>query len=211
MRLRSRTEQEHGFSLIELLVVLVVFSVVGGIVMSATISGLEATRRAQQRVQALNELTVSIERIGRELRAASAVDATRLDLVARDANAQVAVTVQRGDREYSLLYYLDEATVPSTLRFNVEASDLDGLRIPSEDRAAVFVTNAGNADAGVPLVRYFRSDGTELCAGAISDADCLAELGEAAYMELAVARLLTDQSEPIIVRTTVAIRSTRFQ
>lgn len=60
---------EAGTSLVEMLVAITLFTIIGGIVSGALIQGMQSTRRTQERVYALAELQKGTERMGRELRA----------------------------------------------------------------------------------------------------------------------------------------------
>lgn len=63
--------RQEGFSLVELLVVVVLVSVVGGIVISAVVTGIGSQQTTTNRLDALHELEVAIQRASRDFRAAS--------------------------------------------------------------------------------------------------------------------------------------------
>ncbi|MGI8876778.1 MAG: prepilin-type N-terminal cleavage/methylation domain-containing protein [Egibacteraceae bacterium] len=71
--LSDRVRSEGGATLVELLVVMVLLSIVGGVVTTGLVSGMQAQRRAQARIDALSELQRAMERTTRELRGADPV------------------------------------------------------------------------------------------------------------------------------------------
>lgn len=89
---------EKGVGLVELLVVLVVMSVVGGIVLSSIVTGMRTTTRAQDRIDALTELETGVQRLARELRAACQVNTFDGD--------DVSVNIVRGGEVHRYRYVL---------------------------------------------------------------------------------------------------------
>lgn len=77
-RLPKRHEEatgEEGFSLVELLVVMLVMSIVSAIVMAAMVSYTRSTAAAEARTRALSDTRRAVETITRDLRAANPIDA----------------------------------------------------------------------------------------------------------------------------------------
>lgn len=66
----TRGNDESGFTLVELLVVTLLLSIIGGMVVSSVVTGLRTGQRGQERVQAIAELQRGAEEIARELRVA---------------------------------------------------------------------------------------------------------------------------------------------
>ncbi len=108
-RARVRLRGSEGMTIIELLVVLVVFGVVGSVVASGVIQGLQSSRLAQARVEALADVQKGVARMSREVRAACPV---------RTATAtEVVVDVRRAGDVHRYAYTLDDAA--DELRYEV--------------------------------------------------------------------------------------------
>ncbi|CAN5323052.1 hypothetical protein BH20ACT9_BH20ACT9_19620 [soil metagenome] len=108
-RARARLQGADGITIVELLVVMVVFGVVGSLVASGVIQGLQSSRLAQARVEALADVQKGVGRMSRELRAACPV---------RTATAtQVVVDVRRAGGVDRYGYTLDDAA--DELRYEV--------------------------------------------------------------------------------------------
>lgn len=69
---------EDGISLVELLVVMSLLTVVGGIVGSGLIAGLRSSGLVQARTEAMSELQIGVQRMTRDLRAAAPVQLVRV-------------------------------------------------------------------------------------------------------------------------------------
>jgi prepilin-type N-terminal cleavage/methylation domain-containing protein len=102
MSMRSARD-EGGFTLVELLVVLVLLGVVGGIVASGLTTAMRSTRQTQARIDAMAELQRGAERISRELRAACPVVGI-LD------PHEVTAAIQRDGERLRHTYRFDAAT-----------------------------------------------------------------------------------------------------
>jgi prepilin-type N-terminal cleavage/methylation domain-containing protein len=98
-RLSPSDRQQEGFTLVELLVVLMLLGVVGSIVTAGLVSSMRSTSSTQARIEAMAELQRSAERVTRELRAACPV-------VSMDADGEdVTVLVPRdGQMRYHHFY-----------------------------------------------------------------------------------------------------------
>jgi len=67
-----RGREEGGYSLVEMLVVLLLLGVVGTVVTKGIVTTLRSTRTGTQRAVALSQLQTAADRLSRELRAAEA-------------------------------------------------------------------------------------------------------------------------------------------
>lgn len=132
-RLRA-TDDEAGFALVELLVVMALMLIVGGIVVNGIVAGLRASERGRQRVVALTDLERAAERMARDLRFADPVDAatgtTVTVNVLRDAGTQVrhrvTYTVAAGTiNETRAVYDPPSASTPSSTTSREVIADLD--------------------------------------------------------------------------------------
>jgi prepilin-type N-terminal cleavage/methylation domain-containing protein len=132
----SRTRHaDDGVGLIELLVVVALLAVVGGIVSSGLVSGMRTTRQAQDRVDANAQLQRAAERISREIRAAD-------PLLVAEPN-RIEARVRRGGGT-------------PTYVARVVGTDLrDGM-------GGVQTPVVRNVATGTPVFRYFTAAGAEI-------------------------------------------------
>lgn len=72
---RTRAHEDAGYSLIELLVVIVLLAIIGGIISTATIGGMRGTRQAQNRAYSSSAIQAQIERMARDIRVADPIRA----------------------------------------------------------------------------------------------------------------------------------------
>jgi prepilin-type N-terminal cleavage/methylation domain-containing protein len=80
---RAHAGNDEGFSLTELLVVLVLFAIIGGVITTASVTGLSHQTSLQDRSDALAQARTAVQRIDRDIRSAYpllAASSTRLVL-----------------------------------------------------------------------------------------------------------------------------------
>jgi len=76
MRLIQRLRHgDGGYSLIELMVVIILLGVVGSIITTTLISGMRSTRQAQNRAYSTENVQAQLERIARDIRVADPIRA----------------------------------------------------------------------------------------------------------------------------------------
>lgn len=111
---------EGGFTLVELLVVIVLLGAVGSVVTAGLVSAMQHTRESQERIQAMAELQRSAERVTRELRAACPVmEATGDDVtvaIVRDGQTRYHQFYRDGSRlRHAIKDTADEAPAGTIL------------------------------------------------------------------------------------------------
>lgn len=184
--LPRRQAGEHGFTLVELLVVMVLLTVVGGVVTTSVVSGLTASRRGQARVYALTDLEMATQRVAREARAADPIisaDGELLDLVAYRNGGRYRFRYELvGDelRETRTWFEQEDAATPtSTLGPRTLIGELD--------------------QGGSPIFTFVKQDGSEWITG-----DPPGEIGR---VRIFLRRDLREQ-DAIEVETAVYVRNT---
>ena len=75
----STRHDEDGFTLVELLVILVILSVLGAMVTTSVVQGMKVSNQADRRVEALTDLQRAGQRVSRELRMACSVEEATAD------------------------------------------------------------------------------------------------------------------------------------
>lgn len=197
-------------TLVEMLVVVVIIGIIGGFVTATVVNALEATRKGETRVMALNDLQRGIERVGRELRAAEELKIAPGSDPTGNVGAQV---VRRGER-ITYRYYLVDVGDGAELREDVARSTLSGD--PIETTNGLFIADIANLETDTPLFTYYVTDTTT---GQLAEIDCAAEglttsqceqrHATATQIQLTLEKLLPEQP-PLKVETIVNIRSVRI-
>jgi prepilin-type N-terminal cleavage/methylation domain-containing protein len=180
-----RANDERGFTLVELLVVMVLMGVVGGVVVNAVSTSFRSAAATTSRVRALHELEIGMQRISRDLRAADPLVLSTTGDYATDLGAEI-----------------DRSGSRRVVRFAL--TDVGGQqRLMQIDTGHTLVTEVDNG--GDPIFRYLDDVGDEITC----TTDCSEKYLGAAQVEIRLVRDIPDSTE-VIAETRVAVRSIRF-
>lgn len=167
--LRHRwTRDEHGLTLVELMVVLVLMAVVLGAVASGAIGLLRGMNQVDVRTENVDHARLAVGALSRDLRAAAS---------ASDGAPAFAVA---GPFEAEFHARIGDGRVPVLIRIEVDADDriVETLTPPTVNSStgqvtypvanrrqryvASYLHNDMDASAGQPMLRYGRLDGDEV-------------------------------------------------
>ena len=176
---------EAGITLVELLVVMVLFGIVGGVVTSAIVSAMRSTQTTTARINATQELEIGLQRVTRDLRSADPLVLSETDDFDDELGASI---LSGGDRR--------------TVNYRLEGDEGD-QRFVREDTAQTLVAVVDNG--GQPVFRYLDRFGDELqCTD-----DCESEYLKARQIEIRLVRDIGDDGA-IEVSTRVGVRNIRY-
>lgn len=184
MRLTEGTTAAHrseaGFTLVELLVVMLILGIVGGITMTSLVRGMDTSNRVSARVETLTQLEMTAQRLSREVRrgtwvssyadttsVSSPTSSTPRECVMPATGTSVSdatlkpddlslVSLHSGERFRTRLRLTDGDMTMDIARW-VDAST--GWVAHSEQTLFSGLTNADN---GVPLFTYLDGDGVAI-------------------------------------------------
>jgi prepilin-type N-terminal cleavage/methylation domain-containing protein len=189
-----RRSADEGFTLVELLVAMGLFAVLGTLLLGLALSSSEVTEQTRARTGVNEESRIAMERMARELRQASAIDSVTLpgtegaaELTSisfwTDFNGDGARTLDAADPEV-LTYRWN----PDTKRLTLFASDLG----PTEARP-VLSANVTSFRIGLQSSRWeydANSDGVttwrelDQAGTPVGNANGVADMPELAYVDL---------------------------
>ena len=181
--MRALRRQEAGATLVELLIVMLIFGVVGAVVLSSTIAGLQNAAATNARIDALQELELAMQRVTRDLRAADP-----LELVTDEYDTALGASIRRDGERSSVRFRL------------IDAGDVQ--QMVREDTSQTLVTNLDNG--GAPVFEYLDRFGQEITC----TTDCDSALLQAAQVQVRFVRVIPN-STPAIVETRVGVRNLR--
>ena len=208
-RRRGDARGDAGFTLVELLVVTVLLGIVGSITVAGLVRAFDSSRQTSARTHAIHELELSLQQVGRELRAADPLFIT----ADGDYPRRVAAEVVRDRQVRIVRYQVAESDDENEFQLMQETTwyDLDDyadedVETDPLESDSVLVTRLDNADGDV--FGYYRSDGTVIDCDSDSSA-CQQAHANAAQIRIRFERTL-DDGDPIRAETRVNVRSTRY-
>ena len=169
----ARLRDEQGFSLVELLVVMLVMAIIGGIVATSLVSGWRSSETAEERIDALLETQQAMQRMSREIRASYAHDVTGGALVVAEADRLVADVFRDGDR--LRFHWWTEDSGEDLVTICHAREDIDPAAPPAAPDETPDCEQQALSDLtpDTPLFQYFATD----------EEDCLAGCGEATVVD----------------------------
>jgi prepilin-type N-terminal cleavage/methylation domain-containing protein len=203
------TKREEGFSLVELLVVMVIMGAIGGIVVNAIVTSLSSARASTDRTMAIHEMEVALQRVARDLRAANPVFISAEERYHEQIGAaflydgrirvvNFEVVHPEPDAEDQRQRLVQETTV---LNIGDDIDDVDPDAMQSQH---TLVTTIDNGDE--PLFRYYdESDNLISCVD-----ECDAAYASARKLGIRLVRDVTGQS-PVVAETRIHVRNTRYE
>lgn len=190
---------EAGFTLVELLVVMSILLVLGGMVITVITTGTSAARVTSDRVTALQELQLAMQRVVRDLRVADALVLSEED----DFHNEITASITRED------------SGPSEVRFLVEEiaageEQAGRKRLIREDTGFALIARLDNVDEDgqpVPVFTYLDRLGRTIdCNG---PQECAERYTTASQIRIRFVREIPGR-EPVRAETTLSIRSVRY-
>lgn len=214
---------EDGFTLVELLVVMLILGVVGGITMTSLVQGMNTSNRASARVETLTTLEMAGQRAAREIRRGTWVSAyadTTSHTSPTSSTPRECVLPATGSSVSDATLKSDDlslVTLHSGQRYRTRLVLAAGELTMDTDRwvdrttgwvdesRQTLATGLTNADNGIPLFTYLDTDGAEILPPAAGTFG-IPEIERVAKIEI---RFRADASgtDPIEVRSIIAPRN----
>jgi prepilin-type N-terminal cleavage/methylation domain-containing protein len=200
---------EGGFTLVELLVVMMLLGVVGGVVTSAIISSMNSASRSTARIMATHELEIALQRVGRDLRGADPLFISDERRYGEHVGARflrnrhmVVVSFELRDGEQQEL-------VQETTTYDLDEI-IDGGTPTVVETQHTLVTTVDNGDE--PVFRYYDRAGDELTCDPATEGGsyCDGVYASAKRIGIHVVRDVAGQT-PVRADTQVSVRNTRYQ
>lgn len=205
-----RPRSEDGFTLVELLIVMVLLGVVGGVVTTSIVQALQSSRLTSERTLALHDIERSLQIVARELRVADPIYLTAND----DYQSTIGAEVVRDRKVHVHTFTIEFVDSVQFLVQDTTEYDLDSLNDgdPTNDAPISLPRRrlVTDLDNGLESVfTYHDADGTEIeCDVAVAD-QCDDRYADAAQVGIRLVRNLAGQ-EPIRAETRVNVRNTRY-
>lgn len=179
--------------LVELLVVILLMGVIGSVVTTSLVSGMQATMRGQERALALADLQRGADRVGRELRSGRPV--------LLDAH-EASVDVFRNGQRQRYTYVVTSGGVLQETRSVWNNPAADPVTTPADSTVTRDVVSRLQYDAADPAFLYFDRSG-----GAVASPSAPYSTVDRIQMTL---RRQLPQQPPLRLDTAVELRNTEF-
>ncbi len=210
--MRTREHRaEHGFTMIELLIVMTMMGVVSAMMVNAYVAAARATTTGAARAEGLEDIRPAIQRMTRELRAADPIVLSSTN----DFDTELGAIISRGGNTFRHNYEVrdDSGDGDFELWEGVVQLNPDGSETFVRDFELVLLVDNGTLN---PVFRYFDDYGAEITCDDLdlsvsADAtQCASRLVTASQIGLSVTRYIVGSSTPLTIETAVNIRNMRY-
>lgn len=203
---RAAHGDESGIGLVELLVVIVIMGVVGGMTVTGLVQGMRTTSQVDARIQTSTDLQRAAERVARDLRRGVWTDISMVSLPPEPAGCtyvsldpdQLTLIVFDGSDRYRHVY----THASGALSLDVDEWDA-GAWADVSDQVVIDGLNNATAATPVPVFSFLDRDGVDLLADGSLDAT---DRSSVRNFRLTLVGSVTDQPD-ITLSTTVAARN----
>ena len=145
---RDRRRDQAGFTLVEMLVVLMLVGVVGSVVMSVTVQAMRTASRQEDQTRTLTAAKVGLERMTRELRGANS-------LITTGAREVAFVTRTGGVRRQTRIFARTTATGTELVQEDQLSDPTTGVPTSTSTRVVLGGLAVGRSEA---LFTYYAGD-----------------------------------------------------
>lgn len=207
-----RRPLEAGFTLVELLVVMLLMGIVGGFVTTSLVRSMQVTRTTSERAIALHDIERSLQVVGRELRVADPIylaagDDFRYTIgaeVVRDRTVQIhTFLIEEEDGIQFLFQEITEYDLEEVIDVGGDPLKATATTLPRRR----LITDVDN---GIEAVfTYHTALGTEIECDPETESNCDDKFADASQIGIRLVRNL-DGQEPIRAETRINVRNTRY-
>lgn len=198
-RLRAAANDDQGVTLVELLVVILLMGVIGGYGTMSMVKGMKLSASTQSRFDALADLQRSVDRMTRELRAASPAQTGGVPVVV-SAPDRAVVDVWQDDFSSRLRFTYKYCSTRQVILVRREAPAPAGIPADIDCSTAtdgILIERVVNP-VGTPVFKYFNASDVETTTAA-----------QVRKIEVTVTRSMPNQPDTIQVTTMVRLRNVR--
>ena len=193
-------EHESGVTLVELLIVLVLTGVIGGIVVSGIVTAFRSSVESQTRIEARQELELTAQQVSRVLRSAE-----RIIIFGDDPDSTIGAQLTSATLTGNVFFGVEDGNGERQL-LECRGADASCLEDPAARQLIAVIANDLDADDESVFVYLDRRGEPIPSDGSDPDKDPAG----ASMITVRLMRELSGDRNPVIVETSVAVRSTRY-